>query len=584
MSFANSARLCFGRRAVVTAALVGCLGLGLGAGMATADEATTDVKWPDPQTVLTGKTYNDDGSIATQHVLAAAKGTYNVLPLWLGIDDTVTNSPLGMEDGEVTADAFRTSGLFGTYASPANVEPDVYMSNLFYSYVTPDSGLSAANRDEIALVVSGQPTAADTTIAIGGTANSLYFRPDLIVGGNQTAEELGGVTAYQALIDAINDGSIGADNYVEGDETYSPYVMDGWNGFEGSSAYQGSVRGTAGILYNMADVVERVKADDPTKVTRYGNDAYAIAEQYEELFLGAQSSILKAIDEGTVEKKTIAVVTSVDKDTKTAVISYADPSFQLGNANIQAESPHFALQDLTDNLAYVLADGGEPHDTAQGPVESEEADAGQGSGKGQGGQKGQQGGKGGGAVKSDGGVKKAPGGSITISLEELAQADMIFYTGRSATGVSQADAEDAFAAAGVTEIPTGIFVQPSNVGTGSYDADKCIYYLNYLGCAYPEVLKSTDLLSYFYSTIAHVSDDYLANVMALNCANMTLVGDDTLAHDGAYYLERREAVQQVIDDGMSYLTGNLDAIVAEHPNLEPIKDADGNFRNRNLGL
>jgi hypothetical protein len=569
--------------------MVGCLGF---AGTAVADEAA-EVKWPDPQQVLSTKTYADDGTVATQQILAAAKGTYNVLPLWLGIADTVCDSPAGMNMGdgetEITADTFRTSGLFGTYASPANSEPDVYMSNLFYSYVNPDAGLSAANRDEVALICSGQPTAADTTVTIGGTSNSLYYRPELIVGGNQAGDAATGAAAYSELVAAINDGSIGAENYVEGDETYDPYLMDGWNAYEGNAGYQGSVRGTTGMLYDMAEVTEEIKAEDETKVTRYGNDAYAIAETFEELFLGAQAAILEQIENGTVEQKVIAVVSSVDKDTQTAEIAWSDASVQLGNVNMQAHAPQYALQDVTVNLAYVLSGGAEPTDTAEGPAEDESEQQGQGGQGGNGGQsqgqqgQGGQGGNGGsGSTGGQGQVNSAPGGTITISLAELAQADVIICTGQNTTGTSQSDVEEAFAAAGITDIPTGIYVNPTNVGTGNFDADKCVFTLNWLGAVYPEVFSSTDLLAYFYSEIAHVDDEYLANVLALNCASMTLVGDDTLDHDSAYYLDRVAAVQGVVDEGMDYLVANLDQIVAEHTNLEPVKDAEGNYRNRNL--
>jgi hypothetical protein len=328
-------------------------------------------------------------------------------------------------------------------------------------------------------------------------------------------------------------------------------------------------------------VTEEIKAEDETKVTRYGNDAYAIAETFEELFLGAQAAILEQIENGTVEQKVIAVVSSVDKDTQTAEIAWSDASVQLGNVNMQAHAPQYALQDVTVNLAYVLSGGAEPTDTAEGPAEDESEQQGQGGQGGQG-QQGQQGGNGGNANGGQGQVNSAPGGTITISLAELAQADVIICTGQNTTGTSQSDVEEAFAAAGITDIPTGIYVNPTNVGTGNFDADKCVFTLNWLGAVYPEVFSSTDLLAYFYSEIAHVDDEYLANVLALNCASMTLVGDDTLDHDSAYYLDRVAAVQGVVDEGMDYLVANLDQIVAEHTNLEPVKDAEGNYRNRNL--
>lgn len=631
MDFSQSRALRFGAGFVLAASLMGFAGCSSGEASSSASEDaaadngftwtldSSDVKWPDPQSVLSTKTFNDKGEVETQQVLASAKGTYNVLPLWLGIADTVCDSPVGMNmdgSGEVTADAFRTSGLFGTYASPANSDPDVYMSNLFYSYVNTELGLSAANRDEIALICSGQPTAADTTISIGGTCNSLYYRPDLVVGGNQAGDAASGAAAYVELVNAINDGSIGSDNYVEGDEDYDPVLMDGWNAYEGNSGFQGSMRGTAGMLYDMAQVVEDIKDADSTKVTRYGNDTQAIAEQFEELFLGTQAAILEQIDSGKLERKVVAVVNSVDKDTQTANIAWSDPSVQLGNSNQQAAAPQHALQDVCDNLAFVLSDGDTPTDTAEGPAEEATQGGGQGgqggqggSGGGQGGQGGGQGGSGGGqgaggngggsgsgganaaasattnngqTVQSGGGTSQAQGGNITITLAELAQADLIVYTGQNTTGVEQSDVEDAFAAAGITDIPTGVYVNPTNVGTGNYDADKAVFFLNWLGAAYPEVATSTDLLGYFYNQIAHVDDRYIANVLALNCANMTLVGDDTLSHDNAYFLERVSAVQDVVDDGMAYLTKNLDEIVAEHINLEPIKDASGNYRNTSI--
>ncbi|MBM6998769.1 hypothetical protein I3I95_01245 [bacterium] len=588
---------------IAATALGGVLGTGLGTGSrnALAQEATTgattgDVKWPDPQEILSTKTYAADGSVATQQILASAKGTYNVLPLWMGLADTVCDSPAGMNMGgttEVSADTFRTSGLFGTYASPANAEPNPYLSNLFYSYVDPSAGLSAVNRDEIALVCSGQPTAADTTVSIGGTSNSLYYRPDIVIGGNQAGDTSTGAAAYVALVQAINDGSIGEDNYVPGDEDYNPYLMDGWNSFAGNGGFQGTVRGTEAMLYNIADVVDALQAEDPTKVTAYGNDARGVAETFENAFLGTQAAVLQAIEAGTVARRTIACVTSVDADTQTAKIAYSDPSVQLGNENIASGyAPQYALQDVTDNLAWVLSGGATPVDTAEGPAEETT-----GNGGGQGGAAtaastdavtyeeqpitdpvGVAGQALSGTAVSGGGSATAPGGTITISLAELAQADVAIYTSQNASGVAEADVEAAFAAAGVVP-PLGIYVNPTNVGTGNYDADKALFTLSWIGSVYPEVASATSLVAYFYSKIAHVSSDYLANVIALNCASMTLVGDDTLQHDSAYYQQAVAKVQDVIDGGVAYLAAGLDAIVAGHVNLQPLTDAAGAYRN-----
>ena len=154
---------------------------------------------------------------------------------------------------------------------------------------------------------------------LGGVGYAVGYRNDVIIGFNsQTVDQ----------IDLVRSWKEGDEYYQDGDEDYSPLIIDVQTGSVTSRLYAWTEMGQALSAY---------LAENPGKTTRYG-DPYTIAVNLEQFSAGIPYYIASLIADGTIAKKTAAYVGSIDGYTMTCV----DPG-TVGNvgADVYAEVHNF---------------------------------------------------------------------------------------------------------------------------------------------------------------------------------------------------------------------------------------------------
>ena len=523
-----------------------------------AASAETVVKWPSPTGVLSSKTYNNDGSVKTQQVTSACRGFYLSLVEYLGITDTISNSPVG--NGSVSAEGYTLSDFeqdlpYGTYASQANQNPDPYWSNFWYTYVNTSADLDVTAKDadgrpvnEVALVPEGRGASADVDIYIGGTSASFYYRPDIIVGGSS-----GATSQYQALVDAINNKTIGEDNYQKGDEDYDPYILNDWDEYNGVISYAGTARGNMNQLYTLAQCVAELQAEDSTYVTRYNESAQTIAERVEGINIGLRYYLAKQLDNGTITKKTVAFIRSVDAATKTATIAVSDPEVAAGTQAFYEKyglstdgfDPCLDLADVTTNLADKLG-----KDRSELTYKTGQA-------------------------------------TLTVSAEELLNADVLFCTRASMGGgttVTPTDLANFFDAAGIdsSKVPASFHYNPTDLGLGGWQADRVRFMPAWIGYIYPEVVSTSQAMAYWHYYVDHAKLSYVTDVLNYDCASMTLRSGDSLSEPVGGWMNAFNAIDSKITEGWRYFVANEDELLAKYKTMQPCTNADGEYWNTQL--
>ncbi len=221
------------------------------------------------------------------------------------------------EPGEVRADAEELP--VGTYYQ--------YLGN----ELTNSNGLYASG--------GGNQVYADPVDEIGGVGYAVGYRSDVIIGfSSQLVDQ----------IDLVNSWQEGDEFYQEGDEDYSPLIIDVQTGSVTSRLYSWTEMGQALSAY---------LEEHPELGVRYG-DPYTTAVNLEEFSAGIPYYIAALIADGTIEKKTAAYVSTIDGYTLTCVdpgtlgnVS-SDVYAEVGNFNFLTGS--FTLSELMDQDVDVL--------------------------------------------------------------------------------------------------------------------------------------------------------------------------------------------------------------------------------------
>ncbi|MDE8701486.1 S-layer homology domain-containing protein [Adlercreutzia equolifaciens] len=542
-------------------------------GLANAD---TVVQWPTPDSDKPYMSYtlNNDGSIKSQQVLSAIYGYYTPLSSYLGLTNTTVVNPSSGSSGGASdniLDQIAANGLYGTYASPANQNLDPYWANVWLKELKPSLGITPnadkAPGHEVALVPSerGMASANLSLYEDSGVSASFYYRPQIIAGGQNA------YAGYAEMVDKINatgkahvagadkdaENGIGLENYQAGDESYDPIIITQHaKAADGAYIAAGSMNGNMQTLYLLAAAAEDVMASDPTFVTRYG-DPTEIAADIEELSYGSRYYVLKGIEQGTIQKKTVAYVNSIDAAEQTAQLTIVDPTAFIGDEKMGYATNYFHpaidLQDITTNLVDKLDKRGDA-EWAKGFV-------------------------------WNGDEMPPVFGYVNVPIADLAKADVLMCSQGAAMGggakVSQADLSAAFDVAGVAEKdrPVAFINTPTDLGLGGWNSDRICYMPAFIGFIYPEVAPASEMMAYYYSTVSHVKDQYLDDTVAINCSKLSLRSGDTLAAPAGGYASKFAAIKSKLVEGMKYYAANQSSIDAKHLNLTGIKDGSGNLRN-----
>ena len=301
-----------------TGMLAGAMALTLFAGTAFADDSSASY------TVPTSPMSVDDNIItATAH--RAASPAIDMMGL-----NAV--SGFGMINGSAptTLSEAMSSAAVGIWGSSVNDNPDPYYWNYFYNFYADAVGAEKSSDALMNPSVAASPMQADTTLKeeYGNVSVSLSTRPDIALGCASKGAAESDTHGYDSQIETINSFTKDSPYYQDGDEDYSPYLV----------AY------TRSTLVDMISSVKNLGAamdeitEETGKTGRYG-DGGTIATNYENFIYGLQSYILSKIADGTTSKKTVAIVTDVDKETNT---------FTLANSSTQEATSSNRYVEYTD--------------------------------------------------------------------------------------------------------------------------------------------------------------------------------------------------------------------------------------------
>ena len=142
---------------------------------------------------------------------------------------------------------------------------------------------------------------------MGGVGYAVGYRSDVILGFS---------SALVDQIDMVNSWSPGDDFYIDGDEDYSPLIIDVQTGSVSSRLYAWNEMGQA---------IDAYLDEHPGLAVRYGSTT-TIAARFTEFSAAIPYYIASLIADGAITKKTAAYVSSIDGYTLTCV----DPG-TLGN-------------------------------------------------------------------------------------------------------------------------------------------------------------------------------------------------------------------------------------------------------------
>ncbi len=231
--------------------------------------------------IPTSPVTTDDNVIKTT---AARAG--QVAPLILGCN-LVASSNLGASQGNYN----KVSSILGVFGSDVNAAPDPYLYNYNYNLYAADHNLSSVENATVSEAQS-EGTAATPEVSL----HMLQHRPDLLLtqaGGTGSSDP---IQTYADIIPTLPENT---DSNTSNDYNPSYYRCS-----ISTLVYQ------CENLINLANVVNEIcEANHLT--TRY-EDPYTIATDYDKYVWGHYFYVQKQIAEGTVQKKTAAVVSKTE--------------------------------------------------------------------------------------------------------------------------------------------------------------------------------------------------------------------------------------------------------------------------------
>ncbi|MCD8019475.1 MAG: hypothetical protein LUF92_07800, partial [Clostridiales bacterium] len=408
----------------------------------------------------------------------------------LGIMGLNATSGFGMINGSAptTLEEAKTKAALGIWGTSLNDSPDPYYWNYFYNFYAEENGLETSSDALINTAAAASPVMADTTLVeeYGNISVSLYTRPEILVGCASTTSGTD-TDGYNDQLDTIHSFTSDSEYYQEGDENYNPQLV----------SYQTTrITNMIQSMYNLADAIDAVKAEDPTKTTRYG-DPQVIASDYEKYVYGTSAYILSEIAAGNVEKKTVAVVSALNED----------GTFTLQNSESTSATSSVRYVEyaalVSDNLSNVLD-------------------------------------------------------STTATVDELAGVDAIIVNNSdlSSSDITSALQDSASYNSNMMVITTS----PSSLyGITMNSVENAMGLGYYVGYIYSDVLEISpvDMCAYFYEHFYHISDQSsLAKVVQTNFASVVLPSgmSGTLSSD--YSAEKVEAL---LTQDMNYYANHTDA-------------------------
>ncbi len=372
-----------------------------------------------------------------------------------------------------------------------NTSPNPYMVNAVSVVSKTDPNAKPTIVQNTSRAGGGRgPMGALATYSTDTTDDAVWnMKPDVVVG----------IGTAQGNADYTSEAYAGAAAQANGWASYSPI------GVEYLTATNANI---IKEMYELAEAGDKVVADSSnTKKLRYGS-AVEIAKNFERYIVGTQGYILKAINAGTVSKKTVAAVSSYDEASQTFTLLQSGVAEGTASSNKLLE----ACEQVSDNLIDKL-------------------------------------------------------GKETATAEELAQADAIVIGGQSGgAGEALTDPNAIVAKMDASLVKKTYYVDSEKANPGSMygvvmnSVENTQNIGRVLGFVYPEVVDQDDWMCYYYDKFYHIKSDKLAEV--IDKAMDGVRNYD--ATDAASYMTWTEAdastysadaVQAKIQEGVSYLKG-----------------------------
>lgn len=446
------------------------------------------------------------------YVTAAAYRAAEPAPEILGISGISTNNAW-TEVGKLDWSA----PVYYIMGTDINSNPNPYMYNAV---------LNALNGNE-----NAQPTIVYTTRQ-GGPMAAMYeygadadsdaawnMLPDIIVGVGQ-----GEVVDYSA------EGYAPAAGEANGVGDYSPVGIK----YDNTNIYT-----MIDTMYNLAEAADgAVAQSNGSAKLRYGS-ATDIAAQYEQYVKGTQGYVLSQL--GGAELKKVALVSDYDAATGTYKLTQTGVAEGTATANRYLEATQFVATNIADGME---ADPVEETAAAQG-------------GQGQGGQGGQGGGR----------AASAP--SVTVTIDELADVDLILL-GSQAGQENIASTEDILASFTDDMKQKTYWVNSDTSSAGSMygvvmnSVENAQNIGRILGCLYPEYIDQDQWIAYYYDNFYHLNQSDLANTIdnamdgvrnwdASGSELTSWTTDDVSDYDKA-------AVEKKLGEGTKYIADNASSV------------------------
>ena len=481
-----------------------------------------------------GKTY----SYVTSATRKVTESTADVLGICnVTVCPTAANPFTYTGDAQAIYDSIKTNARFGIYGSDVNQNMNPYYANYFYNQWTLANGGTdvAAPRDTVLVDANLNPGAPNTALtrisAEYGTSPTLYYRPDILYAVTSLTDSDGNAisygaatastSAYSDLVAKIRNKELGeyegVSLYQEGDENYDPYYV-----MAQMDSYTADIVNNLYSLASAAEaVIERSANTGNPKVTRY-EDPMQIAGDYEAYLRGSQYAVLAAIDNGTVARKTVGIVSAADA-TENTITFVKSKNAKGAYTNDYAEF----LGAVTDNICDVdgLADG-------------------------------------------------------IGTAKDLLNCDVVFiygYGGFNSTADDEVALKDTlttilknYGATNEKRWPEISVQGPKTVihhdRGGSVENSVLVGAL--IGFAYPEVINPVDSLAYFYENFYHIKANRLQDALGMNLAAMSLPKGVELSLDTYDEL----AYQNILAGGIAYYQANSAAIEEQYPLLAATKN------------
>lgn len=468
---------------MMTAALT----LGL-AGPAMAADTATATFDPPTEPMAVEQVDGKDVVTATAHRAASP------LPDMLGMN---TTSGFGMIQGKAPTslkDA-RSKAALGIWGTSLNDNPDPYYWNYFYNFYASENGKATVQNALRNTNVAASPTQADTNLVeeYGNVSVSLSTRPEVVIGCSaQKATDSTDTGGYADQLNTIHGFTRDSSYYRAGDETYNPKLV----------SYQvTTLNDMVKTVDRTADAMKEVM-DEKKETGRYG-DPTKIADAYETYVNGIQNYIAGSIAKGSIQKKTVAIVQNLDKNTGEFTL-YGAGSRSATSSVRAIEYTAKTTENLTDRLHLPSGTG---------------------------------------SVSGDAGSQSSDSKVYLASAAQVKQADAVIVMDNGEKDFTEDDIREAlgtdYKGLVIATAPEALY----GVTMNSVENAMGMAYLNaYL---YHEELglNPVDFCAYYYEKFYHVTDrDKLNTLIKTNFAGVTLPEGVTAEVSDSYSPENIEKI------------------------------------------